>query len=217
MSQAASTSYNTIREGILSGRLEPGRRLTEADMVALCGHSRTPVRTALQKLEAENFITIRSCQGAQVRKWDRKETDDLFELRGLLEGHAAERAASRISLKIINKMSRIVDELDAVLASKKLMKEIKVSEFLRLNQAFHDAIIAASGSEKLRIVLTNLIEQAVVVLTARNFSLERMKLSQKQHKELLEALKSNDPVWAKSIMVSHLYAARYELTLKSNK
>lgn len=186
-------------------------------MVALCGHSRTPIRTALQKLEAENFIIIRSGQGAQVREWSRKEIDDLFELRALLEGYASERAASRISLKILNKMSKILDELDAILASKKLKKEVKLSEFLRLNQTFHDAIIAAAGSKKLHSMLTNLIEQAVIVLTASKFSLERMKLSQKQHKDLLKAFKRHDAVWAKSIMISHLYAAQDELAVRSNK
>ncbi len=210
MSRAVEQAYARVREGILSGEFTPGRHLKETDLVERCGVSRTSVRTALNRLAAEDLIDLHRNQGARVKAWPADDVDDLFALRTLLEGYAASLAARHISLNQLDKLALSIEEMDAVLASCKPLTE-KTVEFLRLNTVVHNCIWEASGSARLQSVLTRLVEQALQVRTARTFDLERLAESHHHHQELHQALEARDEVWAESIMRSHIRAAKASL------
>lgn len=210
MSKAAEHAYRTLRESILSGEFAPNSRLKEAELVAKIGCSRTPVREALRRLAAEDFILLQRNQGAQVKAWTMDEIDDLYQLRALLEGYAAARAAEHISLIQLDKMQLSIRKMDAVLSCD-ATSEKKVEDFLVLNQDVHTIVWQASGSRRLESMLGLLIEQALVVRTARKYSIDRIARSHQHHKELLTALKAHDALWAESIMRSHIHAAREAL------
>jgi DNA-binding GntR family transcriptional regulator len=210
LSSAADRAYQTIRANILNGTFPPNARLKETELVACCGVSRTPVREALRRLAAEDFVLIQRNQGAQVKSWSVEDLDDLFSLRALLEGHAAERAARRITPEQIVRIRRAVEEMDAVLASTAAQAG-KIAEFLRLNRVVHETVWEASGSARLVNMLGRLVEQALMAHTAQKFSLERVAQSHHHHQELLRALETRDEAWAGSIMKSHIRAARQAL------
>src|SRR5579864_4506652 len=90
---ASAAATELIREAILDGRLEPGARLKEEELARELGISRTPVREALLVLQAEGLIVAEPNRGASVRRHDAEDLHDLYQLRALLEGHAARRAA----------------------------------------------------------------------------------------------------------------------------
>ena len=180
-------------------------------MVDYCGVSRTPIRSALNRLAAEDLIELHRNQGARVKEWPADDVDDLFTLRALLEGHAAARAAERISLKQLEKIAFSIEEMDSVLESSGPLPE-KVSEFLRLNSEVHGRIWEASGSARLQSILSRLVEQALQARTAATFTLARIAESHHHHQELLQALKVRDALWAEAIMRSHIRAAQASLT-----
>lgn len=215
MSKASNEVYRRIRESILSGEFAPGTRLKENELVELCGYSRTPVREALRKLASEDYITINTNQGAEVKTWSSDEIDDLFHLRSLLEGYSASRAAKNISLIQLKKVNDSITEMDRILA-KEGNSEDYIEDFLRLNQVIHNTIWEAAGSERLESMLSRLIEQALVARTARQFTIERLSQSHNHHKELYNALKSHDEAWAESIMRSHIHAARDALLVSGS-
>jgi DNA-binding GntR family transcriptional regulator len=205
MSRAVEIAYERVRQAILSGEFAPGDHLRESDLVAFCGVSRTPVRSALNRLAADDLITIQRNQGARVKEWPADDVDDLFALRALLEGYAAARAAEHISLNQLDKIRTSIEEMDAVLISRKPLPA-KISEFLRLNTVVH-----ASGSARLQSMLSRLVEQALQVRTAATFTLERIAESHHHHQELLSALVARDGLWAEAIMRSHIRAAQASL------
>src|SRR5207244_820491 len=94
---AGVAATELIREAIIEGRLEPGRRLKEEELARELGISRTPVREALLMLQAEDLVVATPNRGATVRVHDAKDLQDLYELRALLEGFATRRAAERIA------------------------------------------------------------------------------------------------------------------------
>src|SRR5207244_5290504 len=94
---AGVAASELIRNAIIEGRLEPGRRLKEEELARELGISRTPVREALLLLQAEELVVATPNRGATVRVHDARDIGDLYELRALLEGYAARRAAERIS------------------------------------------------------------------------------------------------------------------------
>lgn len=213
MSRAAEHAYRTIRESILSGEFAPNSRLKEAELVAQCGYSRTPVREALRRLAAEDFILLNRNQGAQVKAWTAADIDDLFQLRALLEGYAAARAATHITLIQLDKIEESISQMDAVLSSDAPMEK-QVEEFLVYNNVVHTTVWQAAGSERLESMLSRLIDQALVIRTARRFSLERIAQSHHHHEELLNSLRAHDALWSESIMRSHIHAARDALLVR---
>ena len=210
MSRAVETAYEKIREAILIGRFSAGDQLKETDLVELCGVSRTPVRSALNRLAAEDLVELHRNQGAKVKAWPADDIEDLFSLRTVLEGYAAARAADRISLKDMEIMEKAINDMDTVLATSR-PKAQKNRDFLRLNSVVHGCIWQASGNARLQVILSRLVEQALQTRTAAGFSLERMAESHHHHQELLQALKARDGVWAESIMRSHIRAAKASL------
>src|SRR5436190_2563510 len=94
---ASAAATELIREAILDGRLPPGQRLKEEELARELGISRTPVREALLILQAEGLVDAAPNRGAVVRSHDGDDLEDLYQLRALLEGHAARRAAASIS------------------------------------------------------------------------------------------------------------------------
>jgi DNA-binding GntR family transcriptional regulator len=207
---AVDRAYEKIRSGILDGVLAPGSRLKEKALVEYCGVSRTPVRDALRRLAAEDFVSIQPNQGAQVRSWDKEDLDDLFALRALLEGYAARRAAKRITDEGLRRLATVIGQMNDILEAD-LPQEEKFSEFLRLNRAVHEPVWEASGSKRLIGVLSNLVEQALVVHTVRYFTMDRIATSHRHHEDLLQALTARDEAWAESVMTNHIHAARSEL------
>ena len=97
MSKAATKAYDAIRARILSGELAPGSHLKEEELAEFCGVSRTPLRDALRSLAADFYVSTVPNHGTFVSDWSVADIDDIFTLRGMLEGYAAQRAASRVT------------------------------------------------------------------------------------------------------------------------
>ena len=206
MSLAADRAYERIRSGILNGEFAPASRLKEEDLVRICGVSRTPVREALGRLAAEDYVVVTRNQGAQVKSWSEADVADLFDLRALLEGHAASRAAQLVDPAGLRLLRDNIDEMEEVFRSG-ASDARKTETFLRLNGQLHETIWKAAGSERLESLLSRLVEQALVVRTAHQFTMDRILQSHQHHRDLVEALANGDALWAEAVMRGHIRAA----------
>src|ERR1700760_4669272 len=93
---AAPRVRDLLEEAILEGELKPGERLRAEALAQRFGTSRTPIREALLQLEAHGLGEAEPTRGAVVKTSDRDDLMDLYEVRALVEPHAAARAATRI-------------------------------------------------------------------------------------------------------------------------
>src|SRR5262245_17201456 len=91
---AAQRVYAHVKERLLDGRFAGGTLLSENDVAQSLGLSRTPVRQAFARLQAEGLLELYPKRGALVVPITPSEADDVFEARLLLEPHCAARAAS---------------------------------------------------------------------------------------------------------------------------
>src|SRR5690349_4953493 len=82
----SAVAADLIREAILDGELPAGARLKEDELAERLDVSRTPVREALRRLEAEGLVVHEPKRGAAVRSYTPEELDDMYRLRALLEG-----------------------------------------------------------------------------------------------------------------------------------
>ena len=207
MSTASDTAYEKIRRHLLARRVRPGDRLTEEQLSEIAGVSRTPVREAVQRLERELLLMRTASNRIVVPDWGEDEIDEMFTLRQMLEGHAAERAATRLSHSQIEELERINAQLHEAVLSDGKTGDPDVARFLDANRLFHEAVTRAANSPRLGQILATLVEQPVVLHTAQEYSVEDLKQSARDHDELIAAFRARDPHWARAVMGSHLRRA----------
>src|SRR6202021_2718893 len=102
-----SLAYKSIKEYILEGQVDENNRLTEEFLSGQLGISKSPIREALNRLEAEGLIRIEARRGAYVRQFSAKEIKDLYELREVLETHAID--AAHITPKLLSDLSASIN------------------------------------------------------------------------------------------------------------
>jgi DNA-binding GntR family transcriptional regulator len=203
MSRASDRAYSHIRSMILSGELQPGVQIREEALAELCGVSRTPVRDALRRLEAELFIRRNESQRSFVADWSLDDLEEAFQLRAMLESHAARRAAGRISW---DQLARLRMHNDCI--KQAITTDIPdVPKFLDHNRHFHMIILEAAASDRLTGMLAQVIEQPVVLRTALQYDLENLMRSHHEHDELLAAFGHRDGDWAAAVMTGHIRRA----------
>jgi DNA-binding GntR family transcriptional regulator len=203
MSKASELAYRYIRGAILEGALRPGVQLREEQLAEACGVSRTPVREALRRLEAENFIRRSGSQRTFVTDWSLDEIEEAFVLRGMLEGHAAARAALRIEPHAIDALIEANSGIKVAAEAGRL----DAAAFLMHNREFHAIILQAAGSARLTALLGGIVEQPVVLRTARRYDREQILRSFAEHDEITMAFRRRDPDWAKAVMAAHIRRA----------
>ena len=203
MSKASDTAYRHIRGEILSGALEPGAPLREEALAAAAGVSRTPIREALRRLEAERFVHRSDSQRSFVADLSADDIAEGFALRAMLEGHAAARAAERIDAAYLDALA----EHNAAIAVAAAAPGIDIAAFLTHNRAFHAIVTAAAGSERLAQMLATVVEQPIVLRTARHYDREAVVRSHAEHEELIVAFRRADADWARAVMTAHIRRA----------
>lgn len=207
--RASDVAYDKIRQFVLSGTAEPGEQLTEEQLARISGVSRTPVREAVRRLENELLIVRSDSKRLFVADWSADDIDEMFILRGMLEGHAASRAARNITAQQLDELARVSDNLDAAVQA----SPPDVSAFLAQNRRFHDIILEAACSPRLSAMLPMLIEQPVVSRTAKQYRVGELLQSARDHRELIAAFAARDAHWARAIMTSHIRRAFHAFSI----
>lgn len=205
MIKSSDMVYEKLRAMILSGELEPGVQLSEVEVAEWCGVSRTPVRDAIRQLESEMFIFRSESQRSFVAKWTLPDIEEFFTLRGMLESHAARRAATRAEPEAIERLEQLNRDVRGAVSG----STPDVSAFLAANIVFHSTILEMAASERLAALLNRLILQPIVKRTALRYDKWQLDRSLSEHEEMTSALRRKDPDWAASVATAHIRRAFY--------
>ena len=203
--KAAQKAYSTLRAGIIEGKHQPGTRIKEQEIAASAGVSRTPVREALRRLEAEGLLRFVPDKGAVVSSWSDQDAEDIFELRAMLESYGARLAARKITAGQLKELRQLAEQQ---VSEARLRKAGFLERIADLNDHFHEALHAAASSQRLRSTLSNLASAPLVLQTFRDYEDEDLSRSAHHHLEMVEAIEAGDGEWAASVMHSHVMAAR---------
>lgn len=199
---ASITASELIREAIVAGRLAPGQRLKEEELARELGMSRTPIREALLILQSDGLVESYPRRGAVVRSYAVEDLDDVYQLRAVLEGHAARRAATRISTEDIRRLEGSCERFEQLRAADDLQDLVKENLF------FHNVILDAAESTRLRGLVRKVIEVPLVYKSYYWYSVEQKLISQHYHRQLTRAFGTRDPERAEMIMKEHVLEAR---------
>jgi DNA-binding GntR family transcriptional regulator len=196
--------YDDLRESILAGQYPPGTRLRTAALAERLGTSRTPIREALVLLEGDGLVVLEPRRGAVVRGFATDDLADLYEVRALLEPHAASRAATRMTETAVGRLATLCD-----LAEKRGgVDREAIADHIAWNEEFHALIIEAAASARLSAALRSLAGIPRAFRTAFWLSPHQRALSFACHRELHVAIAAGSPERAEATMRMHIVSAR---------
>jgi DNA-binding GntR family transcriptional regulator len=203
--KAAQQAYKTLRAEIIEGVHPPGARVTEHEVAASAGVSRTPVREALRRLESEGLLRFVPHQGAFVSSWSDQDAEDIFDLRAMLESYAARLAAAKASTEDVGHL-RVLAEKQCREAAERSPGYLE--RIADLNSQFHRLLQQAAASAPLQATLATLSSAPLVLQTFRDYDRDDLNRSAHHHLEMVVAIEAGDGDWAASVMHSHVMAAR---------
>jgi DNA-binding GntR family transcriptional regulator len=141
---------DALRTAIIEGRLVPGARLTERELIEMTGVSRTVIREALRQLESEGVIETIPNKGPIVRKLTRNEAKDLYLIRSVLEGLAARMFVANATREDIAALKRALDETAVA------YRDGDPEMVLNAKNRFYDILFRGAGSETLSSMIATL-------------------------------------------------------------
>lgn len=196
-------AYDTIKDSILSGSLEPGRLYSETKLSAQIGISRTPMREALQCLSQDGYITIIPSKGFMIRQLNEKDMKDSIEIRCAIEGFCTNQIASQIHTE---KAIQLLHSLDQTLAGMEasIDKENGMEHFISCDHQFHLLLVNYMENDEFNQIFQRLLY--LIRLTSQDaLAVEgRIQGTMEEHRTYLDALKAGDGAKAYEIMLHHL-------------
>ena len=194
-------TVSKLRDAILSGVFKPGERLLEQNLCDWMGVSRTSVREALRRLEAERMITITPNRGPSVTEitWD--EARSIYEVRALLEGEAVALFAERAAPAQLSAMKLALADFDRAVSMNAPLDRLAATE------RFYSVILTGCGNPVIAEIIQGLVAR-INFLRSRSMSREgRSRQSTTEMWRIFDAIERRSPAEARTAAVDHVRAA----------
>ena len=190
--------FNTLRQAILRGEMEPGERLMEIQLAQKLGVSRTPIREAIRKLELEGLVIMIPRKGAEVAHITEKDMRDVLEVRCTLEELAVALACKNVTPERIMDLRAANKVFESAIVSKDVVNIVDA------DVQFHDTIYAMTDNDRLIQIINKLREQMY------RYRLEYVKDARthsiliNEHNDIIQKLADKDVEGAKMFMRQHI-------------
>lgn len=196
--------YNAIYAQLMSREIAPGGRISVDRLVRELGVSQTPIREALSRLEAEGLVVKTHLIGySAANQMDRSRLEQLYELRLLLEPHAAARAALSMTDEARTALIKLAAEMEA--GSGEPVAEA-YGRFAQLDGQFHDLIAHAGGNELIQETLASLHTHVHLFRLFYHARVTSDAIS--EHRNIIAAMQSRDAEATQQAMRIHIERSR---------
>lgn len=197
-STRVDSAYDRLKDEILHGVLPPGYQAPEPDIASRLGMSRTPVREALIRLEAEGLIDLIPRRGARVVAISQKDFREIFEILAVLEGLAAHAAAQTgIASEPLSGLRQVLEEGETALRAK------DISAWAQLDDTVHRLVAGLSGNDRLHAEICGLLDQVFransVLLRLNNAPAAR----DATHRKIVDAIAAGEAEQAAELANAH--------------
>lgn len=190
--------FSVLRKALRDGVFQPGDRLREEEIAEHFQVSRTPVRDALRRLLERRLLEASGGRGLMVRRLDRAEVFELYQMREILEGTAARLAAENVTAAEV----ALLKELHAAFAAAD-----NPQAWAQINKQFHDTIVGAVRNRYYHSPLEEL-QDFLALLGKTTFAVEgRASTAIEEHGRILEAVAARDPDGAERAAREHIRGA----------
>jgi DNA-binding GntR family transcriptional regulator len=194
-----------LKNLIYAGEFAPGERLNEAALALRMGTSRGPIREAVRVLAGWGLVTPVPNRGVFVRKLSVREMLEVYDLRALVFGFAAERAAERATEADKRELEALLRAMDEASSAE------DGTRYYELNLYFHARILTLSGNARAAQAYEDYAKELHLFRRRYFNSPGNMRRSNEQHRELYEAIARGDGVRAKRAAERHVMEGRQRL------
>lgn len=180
-------AYEKVKEKILEEEYEPGMFLSERTLIKELEMSKTPIKNALVRLEAEGFVTVSSKQGIIINDLSVERINDIYNLRIALETFNCESIYAQMNEENLAELSSSLEE------TKVASENLDVKAFAKSDHKFHLAISNMADNNEITRILLNYHDH-LLRITLRHLSKDpsRVRKFHQEHVEIYEALKKRD-------------------------
>jgi DNA-binding GntR family transcriptional regulator len=199
----ADAVYEALRRRIIDGKLAPGQRLRSDALATMLKVSRTPVREALRKLEAEGLIGHSPRGGLIVQQLSEDDLAEIFHIREALEGLAARLAADNATPSEVAELQALIEDMQSAVSEPKVLRS--------LTGEFHRLVAQTSHNRRLAQSLKALQDQVRQVQHSTLYLDDRPAVALDEHKSLVRAIERRDGDQAEQFARAH---RRKTLTLR---
>jgi DNA-binding GntR family transcriptional regulator len=189
-------AFAQLREAIIRGAYRPGQRLKQQELARSLGCSPVPVREALHRLAAEGLVIFDPQRGARVADFNSREVEQMYDIRTMLEGYAAQRAAERMTPDVARCLEAILDKMEPA--------DISPVDWVRLNWEFHDGLYACADHEFLRKMISNLRRSMEPYLRLDVAQVGNYAAGRRDHRKILQACVRRNGRLASRYAMAHL-------------
>ena len=189
---------DALRDAIIAGRLKPGERIRERELVSLLGVSRSPLREAIRILETEGLITSLAHRGARVSELSATDLHDMLDVRIMLESFAARLFIERLDEAVLRAMEEQVER------SRAPGYQVDLQANFDLGLEFHDLLVGACGNRKVVQLHENLKRHQTRYQHFAFARLGRDVRALDEHAEMVAALRARDLVGVEQKIRAHL-------------
>ena len=200
----AEQAYTLVKQAIFDFDLMPGDRFSEAEVSRSTGVSRTPLRQALQQLQREGFVQVFPKSGWRVAPLDFDVFDQLYDLRVLLECHAARRLCQ---LEERPQLRALAEVWLVPLAERRMRPDdVRV-----LDETFHNELVRASGNAEMARVHQEITERIRIVRRLDFTKRPRVAATYDEHARILRALTRRRAEEAVRLLTAHIQQSKLEV------
>jgi DNA-binding GntR family transcriptional regulator len=193
---------NSLRGDMLRGKIKSGQALRQDEIAAAFGVSKIPVREALVQLKAEGLVTFYRNRGAFVSEVSGAEAGEIYLMRIALETAVLKIAIPRLTVAQLRQAEEILNAID---------REKNIARWSELNWDFHSMLYSPASlprlMEAIRTLHANIGRYLILYLAGMDYQ----KVSQREHRALLEACRRGDTEQASAILEGHLQSASDQL------
>jgi len=191
-------AYEILKNKITNGELKPGERVSDDKLASSFGISRTPVREALTKLSGEGLVDIVPHGGIYVKKLNKKDIEEIYTIREVLEGLAARLAASSSNVSIIKQMKEACQDYEKGIQKK------DVNLCINSDLVFHQLIAKSTGNKKLIEILERFHIQIISIMQkGPNYWINAPTYLQ-EHLAIVDSISRGKEDLAEEVMRKHI-------------
>ncbi|MEQ8849925.1 GntR family transcriptional regulator [Botrimarina sp.] len=198
-----SEAYEKIKDMIISGDYEPGVFLSERQLTARLKMSKTPIRTALERLDSEGFVVISPQQGVLVKELSFHEIADLFETRIVLETYTVQSLSEGLTATQRDSIDRLLE------SQQDLLVEQSIEGTAEVDLHFHLTLTNCLGNQEILRVMNQLRDKLLLIFTRHlRRNPHRLLSNYDEHRAIADAIFSGDGAAAAELMRTHLLYGR---------
>ncbi len=199
--------YHQLKQDIVEFKLLPGDRFTEVEQSERLGVSRTPIRQALYRLQQEGYVEVFFRSGWRVLPFDFRKYEQLYELRMILETAAVES----LSQQPDTHLKHVLIDLESIWLVPEALRCQDGRVVGQWDEAFHAALVAASGNQEMVRVHLEITEKIRVIRRLDFNQSQRLTATYEEHARILKAIQGHDAPTATQLLRSHIADSQSEV------